>query len=244
MLTVKQLSRIAGITPRTLHYYDQIGLLKPTRLGENGYRYYDEQALLRLQQILFYRELQIPLEEIRTILEDPEFNALSALAHHRTELRKRIAQMEKLVETVDRTILYLGGKRTMDSKQLFEGFSEEQQAEYEKEAKRMYDPEVVKASNRRWKGYSTAEKQRIGEEGNAIYQDFLLAMARGPASPEAQSVVARWSKHMEYFWTPSKKQLLGLANGYNDDPRFKEKFAKIHPDLAAFIRAAVEVYIE
>ncbi len=131
----------------------------------------------------------------------------------------------------------------MSQKQFFEGFSEEQQAEYEKEAAQMFDPETVQASSRKWKSYSAADKARIQEEGNAVYEGFLQAMPKGPESPEAQSCVARWRKHIEYFWTPDDEQLLGLANGYNDDERFKASFDKIDPNLAGFIRAAVEVYV-
>jgi DNA-binding transcriptional MerR regulator len=244
MFTVKQLARMAGITPRTLHYYDEIGLLKPSRVGANGYRYYSEDALLRLQQILLYRELDMPLEDIKQIMGRRDFDVLSALQEHKQELGKRVMRLERLIATVDHTIDYLKGKKAMSEKQLFEVFSEEQQAEYEKEAMQMYDPETVKASNRKWKSYSAAEKQRIGEEGNAIYQDLLKAMPKGAASPEVQACVERWRKHMEYFWVPNDDQLLGLANLYNDDPRFKANFDKVHPDLAEFMRSAVSIYVE
>jgi DNA-binding transcriptional MerR regulator len=243
MFTVKQLSRLAGITPRTLHYYDEIGLLKPSRVGENGYRYYGEEALLRLQQILLYRELDMPLEQIKAIMSQRDFDIITALESHREELRKRILQLERLVSTVDHTINHLKGKQDMNDKQYFEGFSEEQQAEYEKEAMQMYDPEIVKASSKRWKSYSAAEKQRIGEEGNAVYAELLKAMPKGPASAEAQAGVERWRRHLEYFWSPSDEQLLLLVDGYNDDPRFKANFDKIDPGLAAFIREAVRVYV-
>jgi DNA-binding transcriptional MerR regulator len=244
MFTVKKLSRLAGITPRTLHYYDEIGLLKPTRVGDNGYRYYGDEALLRLQQILFYRQLDMPLDSIQSIMGRHDFDVMSALESHKQELRKRIAQMERLVTTVDNTILHLKGKKDMSQKQLFEAFSEEQQVEYEKEAMRLYDPAIVKASYKKWRSYSAADKQRIADEGNAVYQGFLEAMPKGPASPEAQIAVEAWRQHMDYFWTPNKEQLLGLANGYNDDPRFKASFDKIDPNLAAFIREAVKVYIK
>src|SRR5512143_2686125 len=105
MFTVKQLSKIAGITPRTLHYYDAIGLLKPSRVGDNGYRYYGEEALLRLQQILLYRELDLPLDHIMEIVGRRDFDVLSALESHRQKLRQRIAQTERLIATVDDTIL-------------------------------------------------------------------------------------------------------------------------------------------
>lgn len=244
MFTVKQLSRLAGVTPRALRFYDEIGLLKPTRVGENGYRYYDEEAMLRLQQILLYRELDLPLDNIKQIMGQPNFDVLAALEQHRDELRLRIARIERLAATVDDTILYLKGTKSMEKKQFFEGFSDAQQAEYEQEAAQMYDPETVKASAKRWKAYTAAEKQRIGEEGLAVYEGFLQAMPKGPASAEAQASVERWRKHLDYFWTPNKEQLLGLANGYNDDPRFKQRFDAIDPGLAEFIRAAVALFIK
>jgi DNA-binding transcriptional MerR regulator len=244
MLSVKQVSRVAGVTPRTLRYYDGIGLLKPSRIGDNGYRCYDDQAMLRLQQILLYRELGVPLQDIKRIMDSPEFNVIAALENHREELRKRIARTEHLMATVDDTILYLKGKKKMTHRQLFEPFSDEQQAKYEKEAMEMYDPATVKASIKKWKGYTAAEKQRIGEEANAVYGDMLRAMPKGPSSPEAQAAVQRWRRHMEYFWTPNEQQLLGLVDGYNNDPRFKANFDRIHPNLAEFMREAVKVYVK
>jgi len=234
---------MAGVTPRTLHYYDQIGLLEPTRIGDNGYRYYGEEALLRLQQVLLYRQLDMPLAQIQEILADSDFDVQGALQSHKEQLHRRIQQLERLVQTVDHTMLYLKGKMEMSGKQLFEAFSEQQQVEYEKEAMQMYDPEVVKASNAKWRSYTAEEKQRIGEEGNAAYQALLEAMPEGPASPAAQKGVELWRKHMDHFWTPDDELLLGLADLYNDDPRFKANFDKIDPGLAAFVREAVDVYV-
>ncbi len=244
MFTVKQLSKLAGITPRALHYYDEIGLLKPSRIGSNGYRYYGEEALLRLQQILFYRQLEMPLENIKEIMGRRDFDVLNALESHKEQLSKRIAKMERLISSVDDTILHIKGKKEMSQKQLFEAFSDEQQAEYEKEAMQMFDPVVVKASNKKWKGYSPADKQRIQDEGNAIYEDIVKAMPRGAASPEVQACILRWRSHLEYFWTPKDEQLLGLADLYNDDPRFKSNFDKIDPHLAGFMREAVQIYVK
>ena len=229
---MKQVSSISGVTPRTLRYYDGMGLLNPSRVGENGYRYYDDDALLRL-----------PLQCIKRIMDSPDFDVLSALESHREELRKRIARMERLAATVDQTIVYLRGKKEMSQRQMFEPFSDEQQAGYEKEAMQMYDPATVKASNKRWKSYTVAEKKRIGEEGNAVYGDMLQAMPKGASSPEAQAAVERWRRHIEYFWTPNDQQLLGLVDGYNNDPRFKANFDKIHRKLAAFVREAVGVNV-
>ena len=243
MFTIKQLSKMAGVTPRTLHYYDEIGLLKPSRVGENGYRYYGEESLLRLQQILFYRELGIPLEEIKKIMGRRDFDVLGALRSHREALQKQVRRLNRLINTVDNTIEHLKGTNAMSDKAYFEGFSEEEQEKYAAEAEQMYDPETVRESNRKWKTYSPAKKEAILTEGKAIYMDMIAAMPKGAASKEVQDIIERWRKHMDYFWTPKLDQLLDLANGYNDDPRFKANFDKLAPQFAEFFREAVRHYV-
>ena len=243
MFTVKQLAKLAGVTPRTLHHYDEIGLLKPSRVGDNGYRYYGEESVLRLQQILFYRELGIPLEDIKKIMGRRDFDVLGALHSHKDALQKQVARLNRLIHTVDNTIEHLKGNTTMSDKAYFEGFSEEEQEKYAAEAEQMYDPETVRESNRKWKAYSAAEKETIMAEGNAIYTAMIAAMPKGAASSEVQAIVERWRKHLDYFWTPKLDQLLLLANGYNDDPRFKANFDKFHPQLAEFFREAVRHYV-
>src|SRR3990172_4234112 len=120
MFTVKQLSKMAGITSRTLHYYDEIGLLKPSRVGDNGYRYYGEESVLRLQQILFYRELDIPLEDIKKIIGRRDFDVLGALRSHKEALQKQVTRLNRLIHTVDNTINHLKGNTIMSERSLFE----------------------------------------------------------------------------------------------------------------------------
>jgi DNA-binding transcriptional MerR regulator len=244
MFTVKQLSKLAGVTPRTLHHYDEIGLLKPSRVGENGYRYYGEESVLRLQQILFYRELGLPLEDIKKIMGRRDFDVLGALYSHKDALRKQVVRLNNLIRTVDNTIDYLKGTKEMSNRQLFEAFSDEQQAEYEKEAMLKYDPATVKAASKKWKEYTPAEKEKMGEEANALYRDLLLAIPKGAASPEAQSCVERWRKFIGYFWVPNDEQLAGLADLYNEDLRFKANFDKVDVRLAVFLREAINIYVE
>lgn len=244
MYTVKKLSTLAGVTPRTLHHYDRIGLLKPESVGENGYRYYGEKSMLRLQQILFYRELGLPLDEIKKIMGRRDFDVLAALEQHKLELQKRISRLDHLIETVDRTILHLQGENIMSAKALFEGFSEEKQEEYARQAEQMYDPETVRESNRKWKGYSAEKKQAILNEGKQVYLDMIAAMPKGADSPETQAIVECWRAHMDYFWTPDLGQLQALAAGYVDDPRFKANFDQMHPQLAEFMREAVKIYVQ
>jgi DNA-binding transcriptional MerR regulator len=243
MLTVKQLSKIAGVTPRTLHHYDEIGLLKPSRVGDNGYRYYGEEALLKLQQILFYRELDFPLNDIKKIMGRRDFDVVSALYSHKEALQKQAARLNRLLATVDNTINHLKGEKEMNQKNYFEGFSEEEQEKYALEAEQLYDPETVRESNRKWKAYSTEKKEAIMAEGSTVYIDMIAAMPKGASSIEVQTIVERWRKHMDYFWTPNLDQLLALAKGYNDDPKFKVNFDKMHPQLAEFMREAVTVYV-
>ena len=244
MFTVKQLSKLAGVTPRTLHHYDEIGLLKPSRVGDNGYRYYGEEAVLRLQQILFYRELDIPLDDIKKIMGRRDYDVMGALQSHKEALSKQAVRINRLIQTVDNTINHLKGNKTMSNENLFEGFSEEQQEKYAQEAEKIYDPETVRESNRKWKAYSAAKKEAILAEGSAIYNDMIAVIPKGANSAEVQAIVERWRKHMDYFWTPNLEQLLGIANGYTDDPRFKANFDKMDPRLAEFMRDAVKVYVD
>ena len=235
---------MAGVTPRTLHHYDEIGLLKPSRIGDNGYRYYGEESLLKLQQILFYRELDFPLDDIRKIMGRRDFDVLSALETHKESLTRQMERTKRLLVTVDNTINHIKGEKLMSQKGLFEGFSEEEQEKYALEAEQLYDPETVRESNRKWKAYSAGKKEAILAEGKTVYLDMIAAMPKGASSAEVQAIVERWRKHMDYFWTPNLEQLLGLANGYNDDPKFKANFDKMHPQLAEFMLEAVTVYVE
>jgi DNA-binding transcriptional MerR regulator len=244
MYTVKQLAKSAGVTPRTLHFYDEIGLLKPSRMGDNGYRYYDEEATLRMQQILLYRKMELPLEEIKRIMGRRDFDVVTALEQHRQELLKKIGQLEEMKKTVDETILFMKGEKKMTVDELFSGFSEEQQAEYEKEAAQMYDPQIVKASNAKWRAMSKAEQQRVLDESKQVYVDIIAAMPKGPASPEVQACVERWRKNMDHFWTPKPEQLAYFGDLYNNDPRFKANFEKMAPGLAEFMREAINIYVK
>ena len=131
----------------------------------------------------------------------------------------------------------------MDDKSLFKAFSEEEQEAYAREAEQLYDPAIVKASQKKWKSYSEEDKKRIGEEGNAAYTALAKAIPLGPGSPEAQAGVELWRRHMDYFWTPNPEQLVGLTELYLQDARFKANFDKIDPRLAEFMHEAVKIYI-
>lgn len=243
--SVKQLAEMAGVSVRTLHYYDEIGLLRPARDPANRYRQYDRPAALRLQQILFLRELGLSLEEIQDVLDRPDFELVAALEHHRQALRQRQRRLARLLQTVERTIEHLKGQTDMDSNDLFEGFSEEKQKQYDEEARQAWgNTDAWKQSQQRWGSYSDADKQRIMDEGKVIYRDIVAVMPTGPASDETQACMARWHQHMRYFYEPTIAMLRGHGDLYNDNPDFAANFAKMHPDLAPFMREAIQVYCD
>lgn len=242
MFTVKQLSDMAGVTPRTLRHYDRIGILKPSRIGDNGYRYYGEESVLSMQQILLYRELGLPLEEIGAIMGRRDFDVSAALESHKVELGKRMRRLELLTATVDRTILHLKGGKPMESKEIFAGLSPEQEEKFALEAEQMYDPQIVRESNRKWKAYSAEKKASILAEGTQVYVELLAAMPQGAAAPAVQALVQRWRTNMDHFWTPRLDQLVALAENYCADPRFKANFDAVDPQLAEFMVEAVKVY--
>ncbi len=241
--TVKQLADLAGVSRRTLHFYDEKGLLKPTSLGENGYRYYDDGALFRLQQILFYRELGLKLEKIKKILDDPDFDMLAALQSHRQTLQARIARLQTLIQTVDTTIMHWIGEVQVSEKKIFEGFSPEKQKAYEKEAIERWG-EGAAQSIKLWNSYGEERKAEILQEGGEIYQAIAANMEKGAAAPEIRALLVRWHEHLRNFYEPTIEVLGGLGDMYHDHPDFNATFTKIHPDLPAFLKAAITIYVD
>jgi DNA-binding transcriptional MerR regulator len=239
---VKQLADLAGVSPRTLHYYDQIGLLKPTSVGDNSYRFYDEDAALHLQQILFYRELGVSLSEIRTILDAPGFDVLLALQSHRRALQVRVERLNGLLETIDRTMAHMRGERDMSTGELFTGFDEETQRRYEEEASRLWGEKHVKESRCRWGSYSKAKQAEILAEGGAIYKDLVTHLGEDPASEPVQQAISRWHQNLRYFYEPTPEILRGLGQAYSQHAQFRAAFSKMHPDLPDFLTAAIEHY--
>jgi DNA-binding transcriptional MerR regulator len=242
--TVKQISGLAGVSVRTLHYYDEIGLLKPSSVGANGYRYYGDAALLRLQQILFYREMGLGLQRIKDILDDPEFDTVSALQQHRQTLQEKIERLQTLIATVDVTIMHLVGEVDMSNKKIiFDGFGEEKQKQYEQEAVDRWGDNAAQ-SIKLWNSYSEERKAEIMREGSDIYLEIVANMEKGPDSPEIQALLARWHQHLRYFYEPSIEVLGGLGNMYHDHPDFNATFTQIHPDLPAFLKRAIAIYVD
>jgi MerR family transcriptional regulator, thiopeptide resistance regulator len=243
MYTVKQLSDLAGVSVRTLHYYDEIGLLKPSSVGKNRYRQYTDDSLFRLQQILFYREMGLELTQIKEIIEDRNFELVTALQTHRQTLQEKIDRLQTLIHTVDTTIMHLIGEVNMSKKKIFEGFSEEKQKQYEEEATNLWG-DSVKQSVKLWNSYSNERKAEIMQEGSAVYNDIVANMNLGPESTEIQAMLVRWHQHLRYFYEPSMETLRGLGEMYDDHPDFNATFTAIHPDLPGFLKKAITYYVD
>ena len=247
--TVSQLAKMAGVTVRTLHHYDHIGLLKPSGRTEPesgrsaGYRIYGEAELLRLQQILFFRELDMPLAEVRQILDDPGFDQVTALEHHRAMLHRRIERLARLLKTIDRTIDRLSeDDMTLTDEELYEGFSTEQIERYKREAREMYDPEMVEESERRVKGMSRGEWKAVQAEDQAVTTGIAALMDLDPGDGEVQALVARHHAWIENFYPCSAEIYRGLAQMYVEHPEFRAFYEKVQPGLADYLSAAMLVY--
>ncbi|MEM5774683.1 MAG: TipAS antibiotic-recognition domain-containing protein, partial [Anaerolineaceae bacterium] len=202
-------------------------------------------AMLRLQHILFLRELGLSLEDIQAVVDRPDFDLLASLEAHRSALRTRARRLEEMMKTVDRTILHLKGRLEMENKDLFGGFSEEKQKEYEEQARLQYgESELYAESQRRWKRYTKEQKQEIFDEGNRVYRDLIAAIPLGVGSEEVQACIARWHQHLRYFYEPTPEVLRGLGDLYNEQPEFKANFDRMDSRLAPFMHEAIQIYVE
>jgi DNA-binding transcriptional MerR regulator len=243
--TVKQLANAAGVSSRTLHFYDQIGLLKPDAYGENGYRYYGETALLRLQQILFFRELDFSLAEIKATIDRPGFDILQALRAHRETLQERMGRLSRLIETVDRTILHVKGDLKMAEREFYQGFSEEKQKEYEEEIRQRYGDKELQQSQQRWGSYGPQQKQEIQEEFDRIVKELHEHMGEGHDSPGVQALIRRLHAWVGNFYDCTLEVFEGLGQMYNEHPDFRVMYEmKYGPGMSEFLEKAIVYYCE
>lgn len=247
MRTVRQVAKAARISVRTLHHYDAIGLLKPAHVGANGYRYYGRTELLRLQQILFYRELGLALGEIGSILDDPAFDPLAALRSHRQALGARIDQYRDLIRTIDRTIASLEKDETMEDNDYYAGIAPETRERWQREAVEFWGEERVYAAQARARALTKEQVAQIKVEMEAIRGDFQRLFAEGaePGSDAAQAVTARHYAWVCHSWTPDAAAFKGLGRVYVDNPEFRGTYDDgALPGTAKFIAEAMAIYAD
>jgi DNA-binding transcriptional MerR regulator len=243
--TVHQLANMAGISVRTLHHYDHIGLLTPSARTAAGYRLYGEEDALRLQQILFFKELDLPLDEIRHVLDAPGFDQVEALAQHRQTLTLRAERLSRLLNTIDRTIAKLTEvDMNLTDEELYEGFPKEQVERWQREVKERYDPTLVAESNRRVHAMSKEQWKAVKAEGDAISRRMADLMERAPGDPEVQAIVARQHAWIENFYSCPAEMFRGLGQHYAEHPEFRANYDKYRLGLADFMRDAMAYYAE
>lgn len=246
--TVQKLGQMAGISTRTLRYYDQVGLLKPARINSSGYRIYGQAEVDRLQQILFYRELGVSLEKIKEILNNPDFDRLTALKEHREKLLAKREQLDLLLTNLDKTIAFTEGRITMSDQEKFAGFKqkliEENEKKYGSEIRAKYGDEVVDKSNAKLKGMSQEQYDEVTKLGNQVLEVLQAAFKTGdPAGELAQKAADLHRQWLSYFWPSYTKEAhAGVAQMYVDDPRFTAYYDAKQPGTAAFLRDAVLIY--
>jgi MerR family transcriptional regulator, thiopeptide resistance regulator len=241
--TVSQVARMAHVTVRTLHHYDEIGLLAPSGRSRNGYRQYSDQDLRRLHRILLFRELGFSLEEIRGALEDPAFDQREALRRQRAVLEEQIRRKEAVIRALDTTLLALEEGHEMDATEMFQGFEDFDHAQYAEEAEERWgETDAWKESTRRTKSYGKAEWAALKAEVDTLEARWaaLLAAGADPGSHDAMEVAEAARLHIDrWFYPCSYAMHEGLAEMYEADPRFRDHYEKRAPGLAAFVAASI-----
>jgi DNA-binding transcriptional MerR regulator len=244
--SIAQVAKMSKVTSRTLRHYDEIGLLPPAWVGGNGYRYYEKEQLLRLQQILVMRELGVGLDAIKEIVQQGR-DQVEVLKMHRGWLLAERDRFARLARTVTRTIEELeGGENVTSMDHWFEGFDSAKQDELQAEARQRWGAEQVDAANAHVKGKSKEWWQSQGKQW-ADQLGALIALidaGREPGDTEVLDVLDGHYRWLCAFWTPNRESYTGLGDLYADDPRFRANFDKTDPRLAEFIRKAMAAYAQ
>ena len=213
---------------RTLHYYAQLGLLKPGYRKSGGYRYYGQEAVVRLQQIMFFRELGFALDEIGEIMSRPDFNVLEALESHRKLLGEKAERIRQLQITVEKTIQELKGGQSMSIKEYYQGFSDEKIERYRSEVKERWGEKALADSEARVLKMGKEKFAELQAEGGRIFQAMCDNMGGGCESEAVQAQVALWRQWLENFHHYPDEAVLGLARAYSQHPEFAAFFRKYH----------------
>ncbi|MBA3537851.1 MAG: MerR family transcriptional regulator [Tatlockia sp.] len=246
--TVKKLAKLSGVSVRTLHFYDEIGLLKPAYISDNGYRYYKEPQLLLLQQILFFRELGLELKQIQEILNQTDFDKIDALQSHKKVLQEKIFRMKELLKTIDKTIDHLEGQQPITEEEMYHGFSKEKQAEYEQYLIEKLGSQrcALAQSKMNIKNWTRTDWKKHKATFDEIHKALTQAILKGHRvdSDEVQKLIDKHYRHIKLFWTPTRESYIGLGQSYTEHPDFRKMYASYHPELAHFLADAMKLYAE
>jgi DNA-binding transcriptional MerR regulator len=246
--TIQKLSQIAGVSTRTLRYYDEIGILKPARINSSKYRIYGQAEVDLLQQIMFYREMGVSLDTIKDIITAKDFNEEKALESHLEKLLAEKKQIDLLIENVKKTLDYKKGNINMKDNEKFQGFKkklvDENEEKYGKEIREKYGDEKVNESNQRMMNMTKEQYEEFEKLGQEVLDTLEAAFATGdPAGELGQKTAELHKKWLTFSWNEySKEAHAGLAQMYVDDERFTAYYDKKQPGLAVFLRDAIHIY--
>ncbi|WP_400243177.1 MerR family transcriptional regulator [Niallia sp. JL1B1071] len=246
--TVHALGKLAGVSTRTLRYYDEIGILKPARINSSGYRIYGQNEVDRLQQILFYRELDVPLETIKNMMASPSFEVKEALKEHHEKLLAKKEQLHQLIENVEKTMETIEGSRTMSDQEKFAGFKkkmiEDNEAKYGKEIREKYGEEIIDQSNAKLMNMSENDYRSMVEVEKTLFSSLQEALKEGnPAGQAGQKTADLHKQWLSFTWPEYTKEAhAGLAEMYVADDRFTSYYDKVQVGATAFLRDAILIY--
>ncbi|MDC0712971.1 MerR family transcriptional regulator [Stigmatella sp. ncwal1] len=243
-LTVSQVARLAKISIRTLHHYDEIGLLKPSGRSEAGYRLYETKDLQRLQQVRFFKELGFPLEEIIRVLNDPDFDLRAALKSQRRLLLEKTGHLQALVRAVDAALDSIEKGTPMPQEEMFEVFGDFDPSKYEDEVhERWGNTEAYRESAKRTSGYTRKDWEQLKAEGDELQQRMAAQLAAG-TPPTDEGVMDLAEQHRQYisrwFYPCSHEMHGGLGELYVSDSRFTQNIDRVRPGLAQFTQEAFQ----
>lgn len=245
---MQKLAKLAGISARTLRYYDEFGILKPARINSSGYRIYGRPEVDLLQQILFYRELGLSLENIKAIVTSPSFDGTKALRTHHGKLMAKREQLDRLISNVEKTLTEREGRITMSDTEKFEGFKqkmiEDNEQAYGKEARGKYGDEAVDRSNKQLMNMTEEQYSAVQKIEEDMFASLAEGMKTGDSAGEAAQRAADLHRQwLTFFWgSYSPEAHAGVAQMYVDDERFTAYYDKRGAGLARFLRDAVHAY--
>ncbi|AVP53626.1 MerR family transcriptional regulator [Clostridium tetani] len=248
--TVKKLAKLAGVSSRTLRYYDEIGILKPARINSSGYRIYGKTEVDMLQQILFYRELGINLKNIKDILTSPSFDKLCALNSHHKKLLEKRNQLDILISNVEKTIASTEGRVKIMDREKFQGFKkkmvDDNENKFGKEIRGKYGNHEIEKSNSKIMNMTKEQYYELMK----IEEEFKKTLSKAfkthdPASDIAQKSAKLHKKWLTYYWPEYTKEAhASLAKMYVSDERFTSYYDKEQPGTAKFLRDTILIYTD
>ncbi|MDN4604804.1 MerR family transcriptional regulator [Paenibacillus sp. F6_3S_P_1C] len=242
-MKVKEVAELVGISVRTLHHYDEIGLLIPDEVTSAGYRLYSDANLEMLQQILFFKELDFSLKDIKKIINNPSFDQEEALNMHRHILLEKRQRLDQMIATIDKSVQHVRGEIKMTAKEQFEGFNFSHNP-YEQEARERWGDQSVDQANQKLQNQPPEKQKALSDQMNSIYTRLAAIRHIDPTSDEAQAGISEWYTYLNNMGNYSPEAFKGLGQMYVEDERFTRNIDQFGEGLAVFMRDAMATFAD